>query len=85
MIPVSFPEANIILSKPASMPDEQCMQIVGYRGIDEDGHPYILTMWQPNKEDIEAIQSGRPVFLKLVGESMQPACLFTLDENNEVN
>lgn len=54
-------------------------------GVDEDNFPYYLTAWQPNKEDIEAINAGRPVYVKTLSKGLPPMALFTLDENNGPN
>ena len=85
MIPIDFEGSNIVLGKPEDMTDEQCQPVKAYAGEDNDGFPFFLTAWQPNKEDIEAINAGRPVMLKLIGYSMQPACLYTFDEAGECN
>jgi hypothetical protein len=42
-------------------------------------------MWQPSKEDIEAIVAGRPVILQIHSNGLPPVALFTLDENGESN
>lgn len=56
-----------------------------YAGIDTDQFPYYLTAWQPNNEDIEAINQGRPVYVKTLSKQLPPMALFTLNENNEPN
>lgn len=54
-------------------------------GIDASDYPYYLTAWKPNKEDIEAILRGEPIYVKTLSKSLPPMALFTLDENNEGN
>jgi hypothetical protein len=54
-------------------------------GIDTDQYPYYLTAWQPNKEDIEAINRGEPIYVKTLSKGLPPMALFTLDENRQAN
>lgn len=85
MIPIDFAGTNLTLRKPDGMTDEQCMEISAYRGTDSDGYSFILTAWQPNFDDVKAINEGRPIFLKILGKSFQPAAVFTTDEDFNVN
>lgn len=82
---IHFPEANVTMTKPADMTDEECYSVSAYQGEDNQGRPYINTVWQPNKEDIEAINAGRPIVLSITGQSMPPVALFTCDENGHPN
>lgn len=77
---IDFPESNITFGKPSDMTDEQCFSISAYKG---DG--FINTVWLPNKEDIEAINAGRPIILSIVGNGMPPVSLFTCDEQGNIN
>jgi hypothetical protein len=54
-------------------------------GIDSQGLPYYMTAWQPNKEDIDAINRGEPIYVKTVSMRLPPMALFTLDENGNGN
>lgn len=56
-----------------------------YAGIDAENFPYYMTAWQPNKEDIEAINRGEPVYVKVLSQGLPPMALFTLDENKQGN
>jgi hypothetical protein len=85
MHPVKFDNANTDLVKPEDMDDDQCLSLPAEQGIDDQGFPYFLTAWQPNREDIEALKNGRPLFIKIFGNSHPPIGLFTVDENNEGN
>lgn len=85
MRPIHFEESNITFEKPASMTDEQCHPISAYQGKDKNGLPYINTVWMPNKEDIEAINAGRPIVLSITGSAMPPVALFTFNEKGETN
>lgn len=82
---IDFPDANLTLMKPKSMTDEECAPMTAYRGRDEDGHAYVLSQWMPNKEDLEAINAGRPIFLKILGSVPPPVDLFTLDAEGNYN
>jgi hypothetical protein len=80
MMPIDFKEANKTFTKPATMSDEECIEIRAYVDVDDFGYDFILTCWQPSKEDIEDINAGSPVYLKVSGKGMPPVCLFTLEE-----
>lgn len=67
------------------MTDEECSPLPAYVGKDQNGHPYINTVWMPSKEDLEALLAGRPLVLSICGVSMPPVCLFTTDENDMPN
>lgn len=54
-------------------------------GVDSANFPYFLTAWKPNKEDIEAINRGEPVYVKTLSTGLPPMALFTLDENGNGN
>lgn len=56
-----------------------------YAGVDTDDFPYYLTAWKPNKEDLEALNRGEPVYVKTLSRQLPPMALFTLDENNQPN
>jgi hypothetical protein len=54
-------------------------------GIDIDEYPYYMTAWQPNKEDLDALNRGEPVYVKVIGKGLPPMALFTLDEKGNGN
>lgn len=56
-----------------------------YASIDSQKFPFYMTAWKPNKEDIEAINRGEPIYIKTLSKSLPPMAVFTLDENNEGN
>jgi len=85
MMSVDFEGSNIHLVKPKDMTDEQCYGIHAEKAVDNDGFPYFLTCWIPNKEDLEALNAGRPLFLKMLGHGFQPVAMFTVDEKGEGN
>lgn len=54
-------------------------------GVDADNYPYYLTAWKPNKEDLEALNRGEPIYVKTLCKQLPPMALFTLDENGNEN
>lgn len=84
MIPVDFKERNKVFVKPEGWKDEECGDCYAYVHEDDE-RPFIITAWQPSKEDIEAINSGRPVFLQLCQGILPPHSLFTVNESGERN
>jgi hypothetical protein len=85
MYPTDFEGSNTNLTKPSDMTDEQCFSLPAEKNVDSQGFPYFLTAWMPNKEDVEALVAGRPLFLKVIGQGFPPVALFTVDENGEGN
>jgi len=85
MHPIDFEGSNIMFGKPADMTDEQCSSCPAFVLVDADNFPFTLVALQPNKEDIEAICAGRPIFLKFIGSGLRPFAAYTLNENNEPN
>lgn len=92
MRPIQFEGAKE-MHKPENMTDEQCYSLWAhqhdYQYAGPDGQQHAARMWtevwQPNKEDIEAIVAGRPVILQIHSTGLPPVALFTLDEKGEPN
>lgn len=82
---IDFPEANKFYGKPESMTDEECYPISALEFIDEKGFKTIRTVWLPNKDDLEALNAGRPIVLSLCLPVLCPHSLFTYDENGNIN
>lgn len=85
MMSFSFPGANVTMTKPDNMTDEQCASIAAYVGTDNEGLPFVLTAYLLSIEDLAAVNAGRPIMLKMVGRSMRPVALYTYDENEAPN
>lgn len=86
MMPIDFAEANQTFQKPAEMTDEECQSIRAFLIADEDKkRQHIITAWRPNKEDIEAINAGRPIYLHITHNCMPPVWIYTYDEKGEIN
>jgi len=65
MIAVDFPGTNITLGPPAGWTDEQCYTLKALKAHDEKG-PCMITKWQPNKDDMIAIEAGRPIKVRFI-------------------
>lgn len=61
------------------------MEVRAFQAVDVAGFPFILTAWMPNKEDLEAINAGRPIMLKVLGAMAPPVAIFTYNENYDAN
>lgn len=92
MLPIKLLDANLQLGPPRGWTDEQCMTVSAYAGVDGSGTPFVVTAWMPSKEDLEAFNAGRPVFLKYCGlvsqsgsPTMAPCSLYTTDEQGIIN
>jgi hypothetical protein len=53
--------------------------------IDSAKFRFFLTAWKPNKEDLEALNRGEPIYVKTVSNGLPPMALYTIDENGEAN
>lgn len=70
---IEFPEANTKLGPPADMTREDCSDLHIYR----DG-VYCISCWKPTEEEIEEIQSGKPIWLYVhSGGTQTPVALQT--------
>lgn len=86
MHPIHFPEANRTYTKPKGWTDEQCGDLHTLQQFDESiGCETIISVWQPNKEDIEAFMAGRPLIIRLVGYQMCPIDMWTNNEEGGPN
>jgi hypothetical protein len=54
-------------------------------GIDIDAYPYYMTAWKPNKEDLDALNRGEPIYIKVLSTQLPPMAIFTLDEKGNGN
>lgn len=85
MLPIKF-NGSLPIAKPANMTDEQCSSLEIYQGHTEpDKWPFTLSAWQPSKEDIDAINAGRPIWVRVLSHTVHPISLFTLDGKDQVN
>jgi hypothetical protein len=82
MLPIDFPERNFIYTKPQGWTDEQCIDLPVWKGqvpIDDKGNTdhTIISCWQPSKEDIEAINAGKPIYMYVTAMAQPPVSLST--------
>lgn len=90
---IDLPGYNLILNKPPKLKDEDCLPITAFRGfmeaVDDEGNrvavEYILTAWQPNKEDLESLNNGLPVFIRTLGHDFAPIAVWTINEEEKPN
>lgn len=85
MLPVDFNGANVRLIQDAEGKNLETLEVDAYWGLDSDNYPFFLTMWKPNKEDIDAINAGRVIVLKVRGTLMPQVALYTTDETGDLN
>ena len=54
-------------------------------GIDTQNYPYYVTAWKPNKEDLDALNRGEPIYIKTLSQQLPMMAVFTVDEKGEGN
>lgn len=87
MIPINFPGAFIRVDKPPNLTDEECMSgVPAWAGEDtQSGKFCFLFAWRPNREDLQAINAGKPIFVKIFADPVPPHTIFTLDDDGIIN
>lgn len=67
---------NMLLGKPASMTDEQCISVPATLIVEGSlGQPEIQTFWRPLPEELAALNRGASVVLTVVGSGHPPVKL----------
>ncbi len=66
MNPIRFTEANIVMCAPPGL--QTCHDVHALK-LEQA----IITCWQPTPEERVRIAMGEPVWLSLIGNTMQPA------------
>lgn len=85
MLAIPF-EGSREIGKPKSMKDEECSGLEIYQGVTTpENWPFTLSYWQPSKEDIEAMNAGRGIWVRILSHTVVPMSLFTLDDKGEIN
>ena len=77
MRPQRFPQANRLLGPPADMRDN-CVALSVY--ADEE---QLISMWQPDDDDLARLQAGGAVWLYVVGVAHPPVLVTTENPFNE--
>ena len=72
MKPIEFPESNIILNKPDSMTDEECMPLPVCVCRDADDLPLIISCWEPTHEEWDALRKQGHIYIAIVSEEYHP-------------
>lgn len=85
MQPINFEGSNRHLLKPDDVDEKLCQECDAFHGEDVDGFPFYLTAWQPSYEDVQAINNGQPVWVKIIGKVAPMHIIFTTDEFNKPN
>lgn len=73
MTPIRFKESNVVMKRPLSMSEEQCFDVHAFQNGEQ-----VITAWRPTPEELVKINLGEPIWLCLIGPTMQPA-LVTAD------
>lgn len=91
-------EGAMEVEKPPNMTDEQCSSawampldepIELLAGPNGETETVMARRWlmhyQPSKEDLEALNAGRGLWLSISGTQLSPHFLFTMNEKDEGN
>lgn len=84
MLPIDFPQKNLVYTKPEGWTDEQCSDLCVWKGdvkIDDHGNtaPSIISCWQLSKEDLETVNQTGKIWLAVTANVQPPVSLFTED------
>lgn len=85
MRPIDLPDYNITLTKPDSMTYEQCAPLTAWHGNNASGDHCFVTAWVPNKEDLEQLNKGLPIYIQTVSDYFPPIAVFTMNEDGTSN
>lgn len=77
MNPSDFDHSNKKYVKPEGWTDEQCSGLDVFQGVNDDGHPLIISCWKPTPEEIADIVAGKPVWLGILTAVQPPVYLTT--------
>lgn len=48
-------------------------------------YPFTLSYWMPSREDLDAMNAGRGIWVRFLSHIVYPMSLFTLNEHGEIN
>lgn len=77
MTPVPF-KGSVQVDPPEGAPDN-IVPIHIVEGIDTLGRAFCVTAWKPSYEDLQALNRGEPIYVRVIGGGLNPMTLFTLD------
>lgn len=75
MVPASFNESNVVLSRPRDLTAEQCDPLSVWRGRLEDGTPAVVSCWKLTADDLRRLAETGRVWLVVMGHRMPPVAL----------
>ena len=75
MVPASFDEANVVLSRPPQLTAEQCAPLCILRMQDQDNMVSCTSCWKLTKEELDEINRTGRVWLVVYGITMPPVAL----------
>ena len=73
MNPQRFAQCNTVMKAPSGM--ENCYDLHAARVVYPDGAPAVITAWRPTMEELVRINLGEPIWLSMIGETMQPVSI----------
>lgn len=77
MLAVDFPQSNGVLGDSGNVGERDITALHVFTGLDQHGTPVTLTKWQPNYDDIQAINNGGGIWLMVYGPGMPPISMDT--------
>lgn len=76
---VAHPSNNAELAPPEGMTPDQCQALTITRLVYDQagggGIPACVSFWRPTPEQMALLNSGRPVWLSVLGTTHPPLCL----------
>jgi hypothetical protein len=71
MSPTNFSQANCLFGPPKDLEESQCKKIPAFvhqiKKGSIDGATQCVVAWIPDRQDIERILQGQPIFLSVMG------------------
>jgi hypothetical protein len=75
MIPIQFEGVNSIFNKPEGWSDGDCMPLPVMKSHDEDGIPYLMSVWELTEEELQVVLASKKVALYVYGTVTPPVSL----------
>lgn len=74
------------IAKPGSMTDEECSSLEILQGFTSlEKWPFTLSLWKPSREDLEALNRGDGIWVRVLSHTVHPISLFTTNAEGEIN